>query len=114
MGNKEVESLVNKIVAFNHAWKLAQKRYGEGSHLADSLRDQKACLQAEFLRADFGGYLVIDNEAASTEVLYSVRIQSSDASRNNDSSFQQDAAHMPERIAKKLFTGQELVKLVRG
>jgi hypothetical protein len=113
MVSKEVGSLVNKIVAFNHAWKLAQKRYGEKSHLADALRDQKACLQAEFLRADFGGYLVTDTASLSSEPLYSVRIQSSNASRNNDSPFQQDAAHMPERIAKKLFTDQELIKLVR-
>jgi hypothetical protein len=113
MDNKEVESLVNKIVAFNHAWKLAQKRYGEESPLTLSLRDQKACLQAEFLRADFGGYLVIDDDTPSSEALYSVRIQSTASSQHNDNTFQHDAAHMPVRIAKKLFTDQELIKLVR-
>jgi hypothetical protein len=110
---KEAESLKHKIICFNQTWKLAQKRYGEQSPLTLSLRDQKACLQAEFLRADFGGYLVIDNDTASTEALYSLRIQASNYDLNNENTFQHDAAHMPVRIAKKLFTVQELVKLVR-
>ena len=111
MQRTEKPKLITKIIRFNHAWKLAQQQFGENSNLAKSLRDQKACLQAELLRDHADTYLIFDKNAESEEPLYSVQFDSSISLP--DLLYKDDAEHIPVRIAQKLFSENELLKLVR-
>ena len=111
MQRTEKQILVTKIIRFNHAWKLAQQKFGENSNLAKSLRDQKACLQAELLRNHIGTYLILDKSTDSEEPLYSVQFDS--VSSLPELPYKDNAEHLPVRIAQKLFSENELLKLVR-
>ena len=100
---------ITKIIRFNHAWKIAKEKYGEGSGLATMLRDQKSCLQASLLRYSGDAYLVEDNDAMG-EKLYSVRF---DGSVSVGTMSRTDAEHIPVRVAEKLLTENELLSLIR-
>ncbi|MET4694489.1 hypothetical protein [Endozoicomonas lisbonensis] len=108
--NEKAQSLLIKIVRFNHAWKSAQRQFGQNSGIATALRDQKACLQAELLRHFEEAYLASDQDVENGEELYSVRLFQS---RKIDGLTRSDVEHMPVRIAKELFTEHELRMLLR-
>jgi hypothetical protein len=103
--------LVNRIIRFNHAWKLAKNKYGDGSSITLSLRDQKACLQAQLLREYSGVYLALDEKAPSDEPLYSVQFENGITIESLG--FRTDAEHLPVRIAEKLFSEKELTELIK-
>lgn len=105
------DDLINKIIRFNHAWKLAKKRYGDESPITTSLRDQKACLQAQLLRNHSGVYLALDKESEAEEPLYSVQLENGITIETLG--FRTDAEHLPVRIAEKLFSKKELSELIR-
>lgn len=111
MQRTEKTKLVSKIIRFNQAWKLARQQYGEDSNLTKSLRDQKACLQAELLRDHTDTYLILDKNTESEELLYSVQFDSRISLP--DLPYKDDAEHLPVRIAQKLFSENELLKLIR-
>lgn len=111
MQRNEIVQLLSKIIRFNHAWKLAQLQFGTESNLSKSLRDQKSCLQAQLLRDHPGTYLLLDQQTESEEPLYSVRFDTNITLP--DLPFKDDAEHIPVRIAQKLFSENELLKLVR-
>ncbi|MFS1439370.1 hypothetical protein [Shewanella sp. 10N.286.48.A6] len=110
MENSGVE-LINRIIRFNHAWKLAQKQYGDSSPITLSLRDQKACLQAQLLREHSGVYLVLDKDSETEEPLYSVQLET--AIPIDSLGYRTDAEHLPVRIAEKLLSKKELSVLIR-
>lgn len=105
-----MEEKVKKIISFNHAWKLAQKKYGEDSNVAGMLRRQKSSLQADLLRSNLGVYLVIDG-SNNGEELFSLRLPKP---ISINSCIRTDAEHMPVRIAKDLFTDIELTLFAKG
>jgi hypothetical protein len=111
MQRTEKTKLITKIIRFNHAWKLALQQFGKNSNLAKSLRDQKACLQAELLRDHAGTYLTLDKNTESEELLYSVKFDSNISLPGLP--YKDDAEHLPVRIAQKLFSENELLILVR-
>lgn len=104
------EKIISKIILFNRAWKLAQQHYGVDSPISGALRDQKSCLQAEFLRYYGNSYLVLDSNEEG-EKLYSVKI--GEEIFIDSLGTRTDAEHLPERIAKQLFTTKELAQLIR-
>ncbi|MFN5873555.1 MAG: hypothetical protein ACK4WN_16280 [Aphanizomenon sp.] len=104
--NPSIETLVNEIVALNHAWKAAVELFGDDSPLSQSARDLKGCLQVRLLQSyPDQVYLIIDKETSETagEELYSLRLVTPINNRNN-------AEHLPVRIAKKLLSQQEIAK----
>jgi hypothetical protein len=103
--------LINKIVRFNHAWKASKDMFGDKSNISQALRDQKACLQAELLRDHEGVYLVLDMKTESEEPLYSIKLLQE--VKLQGAYFKDDAEHIPVRVADKLFTAQELIKLIK-
>ncbi len=98
-----VEQLVTEIVAMNHAWKAARELFGEDSPLATSSKELKTCLQVRLLRsyAPQRVYLVLDSEAEGEE-LYSLRLREPIENRRLY------AEHLPVRVAKEVFTDQDL------
>lgn len=107
-----INSILERIITINHAWKLAREEFGAQNLITLSLREQKSSWQATLLR-EFPEkvYLHFDQENSTPEdKLYSVRfktpVQLATGVRNN-------AEHLPERIAKKLFWESELVKLIK-
>jgi len=108
-----VDEILNRIIAINHAWKLSRDEFGAGNAITKALRDQKSSWQASLLR-DFPdwSYLRVDTDnSTDEEVLFSVRLKDTiviDGVRRND------AEHMPERIAKELFTVSEIEVLLKN
>lgn len=108
-----VDEVLNRIIAINHAWKLSRDEFGSGNAITKALRDQKSSWQASLLR-DFPdcSYLRVDQENSSAdEVLFSVRLKEPiviDGVRRTD------AEHLPERIAKELFTRSEIQFLLKN
>ena len=107
-----LNSILERIITINHAWKLAREEFGAQNPITLSLREQKSSWQATLIR-EFPDqiYLHFDQENSTPEdKLYSVRfktpVQLATGIRTN-------AEHMPERIAKKLFWDNELVKLIK-
>jgi hypothetical protein len=101
-----IETLVNEIVAYNHAWKSAKDLLGEDNPLTENARELKACLQVRLLRTyPDQVYLKIDvqeSEKAGEEI-YSVCLKNPVNNRNN-------AEHIPVRIIEKLLTKGEIKK----
>ena len=93
MQRTEKTKLITKIISFNHAWKLAQQQFGE------------------LLRDHVGTYLILDKNTESEEPLYSVQFDSNISLP--DLPYKDDAEHIPVRIAQKIFSENELLKLVR-
>ena len=44
------EQIIERIIAINHAWKLARDDFGKNSPITISLREQKSSWQANLLR----------------------------------------------------------------
>ena len=111
MSDNSKEKIISKIILFNRAWKLAQQHYGVDSPISGALRDQKSCLQAEFLRYYKDSYLALDSSNEEGEKLYSVKI--GEEIFIDSLGTRTDAEHLPERIARQLFTTKELAQLIR-
>jgi hypothetical protein len=96
-----IEHLIHEIEAVNRVWKKTRNLFGEDSALASSYRELKVCLQTQLLRTySPEAHLVID-ASAQGEPLYSIRLKQQVAGRL-------DAAHIPVRIAKEVFTSEEI------
>jgi hypothetical protein len=97
-----IEHLVHEIESVNRVWKKTRNLFGEDSALASSYRELKVCLQTQLLRnhAPNEAHLVIDSSAQG-EPLYSIRLKQQIAGRL-------DAAHIPVRVAKEVFTSEEI------
>lgn len=102
--NPSVETLVREIEAINHVWKTAGLLFGRDSTLSMSAQELKNCLQARLLRiyAPDHVYLIVDQDEKDEE-LYGLRLREKVAGRT-------DAAHLPVRVAKHLFSTEELRK----
>jgi hypothetical protein len=101
VSHPSVEHLIHEIEAVNRVWKKTRNLFGEDSALTSSYRELKVCLQTQLLRCfpDIA-HLVIDSSAQG-EPLYSIRLKQQIAGRL-------DAAHMPVRVAKEVFTSEEI------
>lgn len=103
------EQIIERIIAINHAWKLARDDFGKGSPITISLREQKSSWQANLLRLyPEASFLALATDSnMHDEDLYSVRlikpVKTSIGLKN-------DAEHIPKRLAESLFTNQELNK----
>jgi hypothetical protein len=112
MKSLSYHEIVERIITINHAWKLAREEFGPKNAITMSLREQKSSWQASLLR-EFPEqvYLHIDEENSTPEDrLFSVRFKTP---IQLDTGIRSDAEHLPERIAKKLFWENELVKLIK-
>jgi len=92
-----IETLVNEIVAYNHAWKSAKELLGEDNFLTQNARELKACLQVRLLRTyPDQVYLKIDDQESEKagEIIYSVCLKHPINHRNN-------AEHIPVRVLEK-------------
>ena len=101
--NPSIEQIVHEINTVNHAWKMAQELFEQGSPLANSLRELKATLQVRLLRcyAPQWVYLAEDTQAKSEEPLYGLCLVQPVAGW-------QDAAHLPIRVANERLSTQEI------
>ncbi len=99
-----LRQLVTQIKAVNRAWKVTGNLYGDNSPFSTSSRDLKSCLQVRLLRnyAPKQVYLIID-EKAEGEQLYGLWLRESIG-------YWEDADHIPVRVAKEIFTSQEINK----
>lgn len=106
-----VEAIITRIIALNHAWKVSRETFGAKSDITEALRRQKSSWQASLLRfLENTAYLKVDNDNTDGEVLLSVRLQSP---VNINGVLRRDAEHIPLRIAKELFSSDELESLIR-
>lgn len=108
----DIESILERIITINHAWKLARDEYGPKSPLTLSLREQKSSWQATLIR-DYSKdvYLKVDTDNSSQEeTLLSVRLK---APIIVGQVRRTDAEHIPLRIAKNLFWEEELKQLIK-
>ncbi|MEH6628884.1 MAG: hypothetical protein V7739_20790 [Motiliproteus sp.] len=106
------ESIVERIVTLNKAWKIAQEDFGAESMLAKSLRDQKSSWQATLLR-EFSEKVSIkvDTEnSTAVDVLLSVRLKH--PVHLSDGTVKNDAEHLPLRIAKDILHEHEIQSLI--
>ena len=104
---KRLDRRVQAIIALNHAWKR-QREILESNHpVALMLQSHKSSMQASLIR-DFPGelYLRLDTENTEGEALYSVRLRQ--PIKLPSGGIREDAEHLPVRLAKALFTVQEL------
>ncbi len=108
----KIESILERIITINHAWKLARDEYGARTPLTQSLREQKSSWQATLIR-DYPKhiYLKVDTDNSSEdETLLSVRLK---APIIVGQVRRTDAEHIPLRIAKNLFWEDELKQLIK-
>lgn len=106
-----VEAIIIRIIALNHAWKVSRETLGAKNDITEALRRQKSSWQASLLRFhENAAYLKVDNDNTDGEVLLSVRLQSP---VNINGVFRRDVEHIPLRIAKELFSSDELESLIR-
>ncbi|TRV42029.1 MAG: hypothetical protein EWV53_06995 [Microcystis panniformis Mp_MB_F_20051200_S9] len=106
----KIKSLVDEIIAFNHAWKSATILFGSDSPSAQSARDLKSALQIRLLRSyPEQVFLELDSNISQEEEgedLYSVRLVNPIGNRNN-------AEHIPVRVAHQLLIKSEIKTLIR-
>ncbi len=105
------DEILERIITINHAWKLARDEFGHDFSVTKSFRATKSSLQATLLR-EFSQdvYLKLATDSDDhNEAMYSLRLR--DPMLVNGTS-RRDAEHLPVRIAKELFTPQELQVLL--
>jgi|GEM_PF-1906727 len=106
-----VEAIITRIIALNHAWKVSRETLGAKNDITEALRRQKSSWQASLIRFhENAAYLKVDNDNTDGEVLLSVRLHSP---VNINGVLRRDAEHIPLRIAKELFSSDELESLIR-
>lgn len=107
----DIHNILHRIISLNHAWKIARDEFGAKNNITTALRRQKASWQASLLRYyPDAAYFKQDEDNVDGEVLLSVRL----ATPITIEGFpRRDAEHMPLRIAKELFTTEELKSLTR-
>ncbi|MGF1760071.1 hypothetical protein L4D76_19455 [Photobacterium sagamiensis] len=102
--------LIDRIVAINRAWKIAQDDSCSvvSTTIAKRLQYQKSNWQVELIRSfPEKVWLKVDEEnSTEKEKLFSVRFGA--AVQLSDGSIKQDAEHLPKRIAIELLTEEEL------
>ncbi|KHD25432.1 hypothetical protein NM09_06810 [Vibrio caribbeanicus] len=104
-----LETVLERIIAVNHAWKLSREEFGQDFVATKSLRDTKSSLQATLVR-DFPEdvYLKVATDSESHgETMFSVRLRK--PITINDV-VRVDAEHLPARIAKQIFSEHEIQK----
>ena len=105
-----VESIVERIITLNHAWKVARDDFGASNKITLALRQQKSSWQATLLREHPNlCFLRRDEENTDGEQLLSVRLSKPILINGT---MRNDAEHLPERIAQVLFHKQELLTLI--
>jgi hypothetical protein len=107
-----LETILERIIAVNHAWKLSRDEFGRDFVATNSFRDTKSSLQATLIR-DFPDevYLKIASDSEQhDEIMYSVRLKR-EVRINGVPRI--DAEHLPARIAQQIFTEQEITKYLR-
>ena len=107
-----LNSMVERVIAINHAWKLARVDFGASSPITVSLREQKSSWQVNILRnypnASFL-QLATDSELHDEELLSVRLVKSIETSQG----VKHDAEHIPKRLAELLLSPTELKKFTR-
>lgn len=106
-----INEIVERIIAINHAWKLAREKYGAQNPITLSLREQKSSWQANLIRS-FPAEVFLkeaSDSASHEERLLSVRLRKP---LQIASGLKSDAEHLPVRLANVLFTEKELKKYI--
>lgn len=103
----ELEEVISRIIAINHAWKLSREEFGSDFAVTKSLLHTKSSLQATLLREfpDDSYLLPATDNDVHDEELYSVRLRHSMVI--NDV-LRHDAEHLPVRVAAEIFTTEEI------
>ena len=106
-----VDTIVERIICLNHAWKISRETFGAKHNITESLRWQKSSWQASLLRFHSdAAYLKYDEDNLDGETLLSVRLT---RTIEINGVLRRDAEHMPLRIAEELFSVDELETLIR-
>lgn len=102
-----LDEILERIITVNHAWKLSKDEFSNEFAVTQSLRWTKSSLQATLLRefpSESSLKVASDNDEHG-ELLYSVRLTSSVVVNG---AIRNDAEHLPARIAKDIFTPEEI------